>query len=163
MHPLDARRHTISECSMPIRRLLSAARCLLSALPLMLAAPDLAAQEFVTLPRPIDLTSVAGFTSPFRFDSPASWAINVPDTVFATKGVAAPRSRALGAKRGFLIGLAGGLLIGVAISGDFLDEPMVTAVVAGGVLGLVGAGIGALVGATPPSPTNPDLRGSASR
>lgn len=59
----------------------------------------------------------------------------------------APRSRARGARIGALIGAAIGGLAGLAITNDFMDEPLVNAAggaAAGGIVGLI---VGAAVGA----------------
>ncbi|HET7456676.1 MAG TPA: hypothetical protein VFJ74_03410 [Gemmatimonadaceae bacterium] len=56
------------------------------------------------------------------------------------------RSRLRGAKRGFLIGAAVGVLAGLAITDDFYNDRAVNVVIGAGTIGVVGAGIGALIG-----------------
>ena len=75
--------------------------------------------------------------------------VSIGDSAHRTMQGATPRSRSRGARRGFVIGLVGGALFGLAVTNDFLDEPGVNMVVSAGFFGLVGAGVGALIGAAP--------------
>ena len=65
--------------------------------------------------------------------------------------VGAERSRARGAKKGLLIGMGTGALLGLAITDSFYDGPVVNMAVGAGAFGLLGALIGAAVGSAPPA------------
>lgn len=119
----------------------------------------IAAQGFGTMPSTQDSTLLVArpAMSPMmrRAElSPLTGPALLPATPFMVQS-AAPRSRTRGAKRGFLIGVIGGALIGLSITDDFMDEPMVNAALGASVFGIIGAGVGALVGAAPASPPGP--------
>ena len=130
---------------------------------LILPTSHAAAQALGTLPPADDMTHAV-------VDRPTSLLVRRPDPsppmgvaiphAGTTIQGAAPKSRARGARRGFLIGALGGALLGLVITNDFLDEPVVNAAAGAGVFGIIGAGVGALVGSTPPATTAPAPRGS---
>ena len=90
-------------------------------------------------------------------------ATTVRDPMLAMPVAVASRSRSRGARRGLVIGAVGGALLGLVITNDFMDEPVVNMAMSAAVFGVVGAGIGALVGAEVPSATPPSGQAAARR
>src|SRR5687768_2608652 len=116
---------------------------LLAAFATILAAGELAAQQ------PADTRSRRTIVA-VAYEVPV---VARPDTTVAIVQGSARRSRSRGARRGLVVGLIGGALIGLVLTNDFLDEPAVNMMVSAGFFGLVGAGVGALIGAAPePAP-----------
>jgi hypothetical protein len=59
------------------------------------------------------------------------------------------RSRSRAARNGFLIGAVVGGVVGLAITNDFMDEPLLNFAMGAAAGGMVGAVVGVLVGAAP--------------